>query len=53
MFAFNNALAKLFDLFYLPFKSAHPFWGLLAMSAVTGSSSTFVNARLNWRICNV
>jgi hypothetical protein len=42
MFAFNNALAKLFDLFYLPFKSAHPFWGLLAMSAVTGLILLFI-----------
>jgi len=42
MFAFNNAVAKLFDLFYLPFRSAHPFWGLLAMSVVTGFILLFI-----------
>lgn len=42
MFAFNNALAKLFDAFYGPFQSLHPFWGLLAMSVVTGFILLFI-----------
>ncbi|MCK4547819.1 MAG: hypothetical protein KAW17_10305 [Candidatus Eisenbacteria sp.] len=42
MFAFNNALARMFDLFYTPFRSFHPVWGLLAMSAVTGLILLFI-----------
>lgn len=42
MAGFIHVITKMFDAFYTPFRSVHPFWGLLVMSVVTGVVLLFV-----------
>jgi len=42
MAGFMHVITKMFDAFYTPFRSVHPFWGLLVMSAVTGFVMLFI-----------